>query len=112
MFIEASACSLGSRGFSPISNPFALSAGSITHATQASPLKSKDLVLELADGARLLESQCLGGLLQAADHGRGAAEQDLDIGGGLGEPFLQSVSVSRLDFSRRGKLTVIISAVT
>lgn len=51
-------------------------------------LKGKHLVLELADGAGLLEADRLGGLLEGADHGRGAAEQNLDVVGGLGKPFL------------------------
>lgn len=51
-------------------------------------LKGKHLVLELADRPCLLEADCLGGLLEGADHGRRAAEQDLDVVGGLGKPFL------------------------
>lgn len=51
-------------------------------------LKCKDLVLELAHRTSLLEAKGLGGLLETADHGRRAAEQDLDIVGGLGQPFL------------------------
>lgn len=53
-------------------------------------LEGKDLVLELADGTGLLEAKALGGLLQAADHGGRSAHQDLDIVGGLGQPFLRS----------------------
>lgn len=52
-------------------------------------LKGKDLVLELADGASLLEAKALCGLLETANHGRRSTEEDLDIVGGLGEPFLQ-----------------------
>jgi len=52
-------------------------------------LESKHLVLELADRASLLEAEALGGLLETAHHGRGTAEQDLDIVGRLGKPFLQ-----------------------
>jgi hypothetical protein len=50
-------------------------------------LESKDLILELADGAGLLEAKALGGLLQAANHGWRATEQDLDVGGRSREPF-------------------------
>lgn len=53
-------------------------------------LEGKDLVLQLADGTGLLEAKALGGLLQAADHGGRSAHQDLDIVGGLGQPFLRS----------------------
>ncbi len=55
----------------------------------ARSLESKDLVLQLADGAGLGESQALGRLLEPTDHGGRAAEQDLDVIGGLGEPFLE-----------------------
>lgn len=59
----------------------------------SSPLESKDLVFELADRTSLVEAQALCGLLQAADHGRRTAEQDLDVVGWGGEPFLgQSVA--------------------
>jgi hypothetical protein len=53
-------------------------------------LESEDLVLELAHGPGLLVTDGLGSLLQAADHGWRPAEQNLDVVGGLGEPFLQS----------------------
>lgn len=52
-------------------------------------LEGKDLVLELADGASLLEAETLGGLLQSTNHRRRAAEENLDIRGRLGEPFLK-----------------------
>lgn len=52
-------------------------------------LEGEDLVLELADGASLLEAETLGGLLQSTNHRRRAAEENLDIRGGLGEPFLK-----------------------
>lgn len=52
-------------------------------------LKGEDLVLELADGAGLLEAKALCGLFETANHGRRSTEEDLDIVGGLGEPFLQ-----------------------
>lgn len=51
-------------------------------------LESEDLVLELADGTGLLESQAFGGLLQTTNHGRRTTEKNLDIVGGLGQPFL------------------------
>lgn len=53
-----------------------------------SVLEGKDLVLQLADGASLLVAHALRGLLEAADHGRRTAQEDLDIVGGLGEPVL------------------------
>lgn len=53
-------------------------------------LKGKHLVLQLADGPGLLEAEALGGLLQPTHHGRRAAQQDLDVVGRLGEPFLLS----------------------
>jgi hypothetical protein len=52
------------------------------------PLKSENLVLELADGTSLGETQTLGSLLQAVNHRRGTTEEDLDIAGGLGEVLL------------------------
>lgn len=55
------------------------------------PLERKDLVLELAHGPGLLVADGLGGLLQTADHRGRAAEQDLDVVGGLGKPFLHTV---------------------
>lgn len=57
-------------------------------------LKGKDLIHELADGAGLLEAKALGGLLQAANHGRGTAEENLDVVGRLGKPLLGDVSFS------------------
>lgn len=51
-------------------------------------LEGKDLILELADGAGLLESETLGGLLQSTNHRRRATEENLDIVGGLGKVFL------------------------
>lgn len=42
-------------------------------------LEAEDLVLELADRASLSESERLGGLLHGADHGRRAAEHNLDV---------------------------------
>lgn len=50
-------------------------------------LEAEDLVVELADEAGLLVAQGLGSLLHSADHGRRAAEKDLDVvsrGGELG----------------------------
>ena len=52
-------------------------------------LEGKHLVLQLADGPGLLEPEGLGGLLETAHHGRRAAQQDLDVGRRLGEPFLR-----------------------
>ena len=51
-------------------------------------LEGKHLVLQLADGPGLLEAEALSGLLQATDHGRRAAQQDLDVLGRLGQVFL------------------------
>lgn len=51
-------------------------------------LERENLVLELADGTGLLVSEALGGLLQATDHGGRTAEENLDIVGRLGKPFL------------------------
>lgn len=60
-------------------------------------LESKDLVLEFAHGPGLLETDGLGGLLETADHWGRAAEQDLDIVGGLGKPFLRvDISTSEM----------------
>ncbi len=89
-------------------------------------LEGKDLVFEFADGAGLLEAKALGCFLKATDHGGRAAEQDLDIVGGLGQPFLRlkrrkkkKKSVSSLQTTRGRALrkreterTSIISAVT
>lgn len=47
------------------------------------------MILELADGTGLLVPKALGGLLQAANHGRRTAHENLDVVGGLGEPFLE-----------------------
>lgn len=58
-------------------------------------LKGKDLVLELAHGPSLPETKAFGGLLETANHGRRAADQDLDIIGGFGEPFLECKLVLR-----------------
>jgi hypothetical protein len=55
-------------------------------------LESKHLVLKLADRASFLETKTLGGFLETAHHGRGTAEQDLDIVGRLRKPFLQKTS--------------------
>jgi hypothetical protein len=52
------------------------------------PLEAEDLVLQLADGARLGVSKSLGGLLHGADHGRGAAEENLNISSGGGKALL------------------------
>jgi hypothetical protein len=46
------------------------------------------LVFKLADGTGLLEAKALGGLLQAANHRGRTANENLDVVGGLGEPFL------------------------
>ena len=51
-------------------------------------LEGKDLILKLADGTSLLEAETLGGLLQTTNHRRRTAEENLDIFGGLREPFL------------------------
>ncbi len=53
------------------------------------PLEGKDLVFKLADRSRLLVAEALGGLLETANHRRRPADQDLDVVGGLGQPFLQ-----------------------
>jgi hypothetical protein len=55
----------------------------------ASNLKGEDLILELAHGAGLLIAEGLGGLLDTADHGGRAAQEDLDVVGRLGQPFLR-----------------------
>ena len=51
-------------------------------------LEAEDLVLKLADGSRLGEAERLGGLLHGADHGRRAADENLDIGSRSGEKLL------------------------
>lgn len=56
-------------------------------------LEAEDLVLELADGAGLVEAQGLGGLLHGADHGGWAADEDLDVLGGSGELGLRELLV-------------------
>lgn len=86
-------------------------------AHDISHLESKDLVLELADGAGLGEAETLGGLLQTANHGRGAAQEDLDIAGRLGKPFLyallaQTWRIHTIKQGGRGQRTVIMSVVT
>lgn len=77
-------------------------------------LEGKHLVLKLADGACLLVTERLGSLLQPADHGRRTAEENLDIGSGLREPFLVYVRHYhvQIDRERVGAHTVIISPVT
>lgn len=76
-------------------------------------LESKDLVLKLAHGASLLISKGLGGLLEAADHGWRAADENLDVVRRLREPFLGGVLVSRRNLMDLTKtLTVIMSALT
>ena len=64
-------------------------------AARIQVLKGKDLVFELAHGPSLLKTKAFGGLLETANHGRRAADQNLDIIGGLGEPFLEFRSVRR-----------------
>ena len=56
-------------------------------------LESKYLVLKLAHGASLLISKGLGGLLEAADHGGRAADENLHVVRRLREPFLGGVLV-------------------
>lgn len=51
-------------------------------------LEAEDLVLQLADRAGLGVAERLGGLLHSADHGRGTAQQNLDIRGGGRQTFL------------------------
>lgn len=76
-------------------------------------LEGKDLVLKLADGAGLLEAKALGGLLQATNHRRRTAEQDLDVVRRCRQPFLQEVSsLTRTCQAPGRRLTVIMSAVT
>lgn len=48
-------------------------------------LEAEDLVLKLADGPGLRVAKRLGGLLHGTDHGRRAADEDLDIGSGARE---------------------------
>lgn len=57
-------------------------------------LESKDLVMELADGAGFLVSESLGGLLHGGDHRRRSTEQDLDVISGSREMFLYPRLVS------------------
>lgn len=57
-------------------------------------LEREDLVVKLADWSRLLVAESLSSLLQPADHRRWSADENLDIGSGLGEPFLSYVSHS------------------
>lgn len=65
-------------------------------------LESEDLVLEFAHGSRLLVTEGLGGLLQTADHGGRTAQENLDVVGGLGEPFLWWRMLGEC-FTRSGK---------
>lgn len=51
-------------------------------------LEAEDLVLELADRPGLGEAERLGGLLHGTDHGRRAANEDLDISCRGGEKIL------------------------
>lgn len=63
-------------------------------------LEAEDLVLELADRPGLGVSERLGGLLHGADHGRRAADENLDIGSRSRETFLlYGVSQQALDCS-------------
>jgi len=80
--------------FLPVSIAAGVTFSSIFILSLARSLESKDLILELADRARLLVAQALGRLLQAADHGRRTAEQDLDIVGRLGKVFLENESAA------------------
>lgn len=48
-------------------------------------LEAEDLVLKLADGPGLGVAKRLGGLLHGTDHGRRAADEDLDIRTGARE---------------------------
>ena len=48
-----------------------------------------DLIDELADGAGLFVAQRGRRLLEGADHGWRTADQNLDVVGGLGKPFLR-----------------------
>ena len=54
-------------------------------------LERKDLVLKLADWAGLVVAEGLSCLLEAADHRGRTADEDLDVVGGLGEPFLENI---------------------
>lgn len=54
-------------------------------------LEAEDLVLELADRARLLVSEALGSLLERRDHRRRSAHEDLDVRGRSGELGLDHV---------------------
>jgi hypothetical protein len=65
-----------------------------TFSFVTNPLEAEDLVLELADRTRLGESKSLGALLHGADHGRGTAKEDLDIGSGGGEALLNKTLIS------------------
>lgn len=51
-------------------------------------LEAEHLVFQLADRTSLGVSEGLGGLLHGADHGRGTAQQDLDVAGRGGEALL------------------------
>ena len=56
--------------------------------TEQGMLKGKHLILELADWTRLVKAKGHNCLSQATDHGGRTTQEDLDIGTGLGEPFL------------------------
>jgi hypothetical protein len=60
----------------------------ITFREPAHSSEAEDLVLELADRAGLGVAESLGGLLHSADHGRGTAEKNLDVGSGGGQALL------------------------
>lgn len=53
-------------------------------------LEAENLVLQLAGGSCLGESERLGGFLHSADHRRGSTDEDLDIVGGSREPLLKA----------------------
>jgi len=55
-------------------------------------LEAEDLVLQLADRAGLSVTERLSSLLHGADHGRGAAQENLDVGSRGREALLLSHS--------------------
>lgn len=54
-------------------------------------LEAENLVLQLADRTSLGVSERLGSLLHGADHGRGTAHEDLDVGRGGRKAFLRTL---------------------
>lgn len=53
-------------------------------------LKAEDLVVELGHGLSGLVAKRGGSLLHGGNHGRGSADEHLDVGGGGRAPFLSS----------------------